>query len=132
MCTGVYAIIHDKEKGFLVAKYADGIGLIGGRVNNEESLLQAMRREIQEEVYIAKLKSIRLTSKTQEFDSTRCPHPEKRETHRFFIVELGEEPQKGNIEFEWLSKEEFLSKIPFPNRRMAIAEIINGEINENM
>lgn len=127
---GVYAVIKKGSK-FLMAKRADGsIGLIGGRVKQNETPLEAMRRELKEEVNLMP-KNIVVTPITQKFKSNRI---KGNEEHYFFFIELmaDENPLRNEEEFIWVDEEEMVKSI-FPDRERAKKEVLDlykaGKLN---
>lgn len=101
---GVYAVVESSE-GFIMVERDDGsIGLCGGRKKQGENLMEAMVRELDEELGIDPI-SLRRTNIVQEFKSERWGEYEKVsskvpkgfERHYFFWCCV-EEKVKGNEE----------------------------------
>ena len=105
---GVYGVIYSKigqRLRFLVAKYEERYGLLGGRVDKNEELREAFIRELEEEVGIKKeqILKLNLTKEVNSFASNRLNGIEK---HHFFIceVDVKANPIKKDVNFEWLSE----------------------------
>lgn len=118
---GVYAIIK-KGRKFLMARREDGsIGLVGGRVKEDETLYEAMFRELYEEINLTPQKII-ITPIIERFKSRRATGWEK---HHFFFVELSsdENPRRGDEDFIWVNEKEMVKSI-FPSREKAKKEVL--------
>ena len=117
----IYAIIKKRDK-FLMAKRKDGsVGLVGGRLEKGETLLQGIKRELREEVNLEP-KKIVLTPAIQEFKSRRMKGIEK---HHFFFVELSDEeiPRDGEENVLWVDEKEIVKSI-FPDREKVKKKIL--------
>jgi len=56
---GIKAIIHDDERGYLMLRHSSGwLDLPGGRMDDNETFEETMKREISEELPGARLKNI--------------------------------------------------------------------------
>ncbi|MBN1377270.1 glycosyltransferase [Candidatus Woesearchaeota archaeon] len=101
---GVIYIVKNNKLKFLVAKYDDGYGLIGGRINSGESLREGFIRELNEEVGIKEknIEKLFLTSEQNDFASNRYKGMER---HHFFILKLNNKfkPIPREVNFKWLS-----------------------------
>ena len=105
---GAYGLVYSKvgqKLKFLVAKYKDDYGLLGGQLNKNEDLREAFIRELEEEVGIKKEQIINLilTKEINLFSSNRSKGMEK---HYFFICKVDNKtnPIKKDVNFEWLSE----------------------------
>lgn len=126
---GAYGLVYSKvgqKLKFLVAKYKDDYGLLGGRLNKNEDLREAFIRELEEEVGIKKeqILKLNLTKEVNSFSSNRLNGIEK---HHFFICEIDAKanPIKKDVNFAWLS-ESAMAKL---TKWEATQKIINNLVN---
>ncbi len=131
---GAYGIVYAREGNslkFLVAKYDDGHGLLGGRMDNNESIRDAFVRELDEEVGIKKdqIKKLILTKEINSFASNRSNGMEK---HHFFICKVDSNivPKNKDVKFEWLPVQKMSSFTKWEGTQRIINNIVN-EIKKN-
>ncbi len=131
MCKAVYCFLYYKN-GFYAADYDEGLELIGGRVDKGESNKKALIRELREETLL-KPKNILLIKKikvTYSFDSNRCHHKNKKETHYFYKIKVNKKPYSGDIKIKKVSSDELINSIKYPSRKSFIKKIL-GELDED-
>jgi len=129
---GVIYTIKDKELKFIVAKYDDGYGLIGGRIEKGEDLNSAFLRELNEEIGVdeTKVKKLFLTKERHIFEGKRGI-----EKHYFFSVKLDNncKLEHKDVEPAWLSESEMRHFTKWENTQNIVNRIIEGvRKNENM
>jgi len=134
---GAYGLIYkikNNKLSFLVAKYSDGYGLIGGRLEKGESIEGGFIRELKEEVGLEKKDIVKLfrTNKKHSFASNRA---KGMELHQFLIIKLqnNAEPIEKEVKFKWLSENEMKRLTKWVKTQEIINEIIGGiKENENL
>ncbi len=124
----VVAAVIERDGRFLVARRLTGTHLAGywefpgGKVHDDETREDALRREIAEELNTA-------VSNVRKIFHTAHAYPERVVELHFYRGELGGEPQPMfGQELRWITREEFGS-LEFPP---ADAELIDGLINTSL
>jgi 8-oxo-dGTP diphosphatase len=123
----VAAVIEQGER-FLVARRLKGTHLAGywefpgGKVHDDETQEEALRREIAEELNAG-------ISNVRKIFHTAHAYPERVVELHFYRGELADPPQPVlGQELRWITREEFAS-LEFPP---ADAELISGLINASL
>lgn len=123
----VGALLRKGESVLLIHRFRDGMEywvLPGGGVEDEETLEEALRREVMEETSLEVLK----------FDLIReCPGYENRQ-HFFFEVETnGDEPTLGGPEKEDMNKNNiYILEWVEKEKAKALAKLFPEEIREHL
>jgi 8-oxo-dGTP diphosphatase len=124
----VVAAVIERDGRFLVARRLRGTHLAGywefpgGKVHDDESQEQALRREIAEELNTA-------ICRVRKVFHTAHEYPERVVELHFYRGELSGEPQPVlGQELRWITREEF-GALEFPP---ADAELIDGLINASL
>lgn len=128
--SGAYGVVYtykNDELRFLVAKYNDGYGLLGGRIDNNEEITSAFIRELNEEVGITEkdINTISLADKTHSFESKRSKIGEK---HYFIMVNIKETatPVKKDVDFKWLTFSQMQKFTKLKDTQKIISELIKN------
>lgn len=124
----VVAAVIERDGRFLVARRLKGTHLAGywefpgGKVHDDETQEDALRREIAEELNTA-------ISHVRKIFHTAHAYPERIVELHFYRGELAGQPQPVlGQELRWITREEFGS-LEFPP---ADAELIDGLINASL
>jgi len=123
----VYALLF-YEKELYVVKYADGFELVGGRVEKDETLEEAMIRELFEETDL-KPKNVVLIQRIggeYVYSSERAGGQEK---HFFFKIVANEKPGDGDARIVKINAEELLESIKYGKRKLFLKELFNSVLN---
>lgn len=122
----VAAAIIEREGLFLLSKRPEHLHqggkweFPGGKIEQDETVEQAMVRELQEELDIT-------ATEQREFDSLTFDYPEKTVQLFFQWVSHFEGTPKGveGQEVKWFSKTELLG-LPFPDANVSVLQKINA------
>jgi 8-oxo-dGTP diphosphatase len=124
----VVAAVIERDGRFLVARRLKGTHLAGywefpgGKVHDDESKEEALRREIAEELNTA-------ISNVRKIFHTAHAYPERVIELHFYRGELADPPQAAlGQELRWITREEFGS-LEFPP---ADAELIDGLMDASL
>ena len=124
----VVAAVIERDGKFLVARRLEDTHLAGlwefpgGKVDGDETLEDALRREISEELGTG------ITNARKIFHTAHC-YPERVVELHFYRAGLSDEPQPLlGQELRWISRDEFTA-LEFPP---ADAELIHGLIHASL